>query len=103
MMTVLMVPKKADGFVSREIADDTIVVPVRGGVGDLNAIFTLNAVGATIWTLIAGATPLERLAGAIAAEYEVSPDDAARDVSEFVQLLTDKGLLVTAPEETGRT
>lgn len=103
MMTARMIPTKTDGFVSRDIADDTIIVPVRGGVGDLNAIFTLNAVGTTIWKLIDGATPLERLAGAIAAEYEVSPEDAARDVLEFVQLLTDKGLLATAPEETGKT
>jgi Coenzyme PQQ synthesis protein D (PqqD) len=96
------VPKKADGFVSRSIADDTIIVPVRGGVGDLEAIFTLNAVGATIWNLIDGATPVERLAAAVAAEYEVTPDAAARDVGEFVQLLTHKGLLVFATEETGK-
>src|SRR3954451_15240761 len=98
-----MVPRKADGFVSRDIADDTIIVPVRGGVGDLDAIFTLNAVGATIWKLIDGATPVERLAGAVSAVYEVTPDDAARDVGEFVKLLTDKGLLVRAPEEAAKT
>jgi hypothetical protein len=103
MVTVQMVPRKADGFVSRDIADDTIVVPVRGGVGDLNAVFTLNAVGATIWKLIDGATPLERLATAVAAEYDVTPDDAARDVGEFVQLLIDKGLLVPGPEENPKT
>lgn len=100
MVGVLMVPRKADGFVSRDIAGDTIVVPVRGGVGDLNAIFTLNAVGATIWKLIDGATPLERLASAVSAEYAVTADDAARDVREFVDLLTSKGLVVPAPEET---
>jgi hypothetical protein len=94
-----MVPRKADGFVSRDIADDTIIVPIRGGVGDLNAIFTLNAVGATIWKLIDGATPLERLAGAVVNAYEVTLDKAARDVDEFVKLLIDKGLLVRVPGE----
>ena len=94
-----VLPTKADGFVSRDIAGETIVVPVRGGVGDLNAIFTLNTVGATIWRLIDGATSLDGLASTVAAEYEVTPDDAARDVRAFVQLLTDKGLLVRAPED----
>ena len=59
------VPRKADGFLSRSIGDETIIVPVRGGVGDLDAIFTLNPVGATIWNLIDGATPLDRLAAAV--------------------------------------
>jgi hypothetical protein len=90
------IPRKADGFVSRSIAEDTIIVPVRGGVGDLDAIFTLNAVGATIWKLIDGQTPLDRLAAAVSREYAVSEDAAASDVGEFVQLLTDKGLLARA-------
>ena len=92
------VATKADGFVSRSIGEDLIIVPVRGGVGDLNAVFTLNPVGATIWKLIDGATPVERLAVAVAAEYEVSVEAAARDVDDFLQALIDKGILEQAPE-----
>jgi hypothetical protein len=92
------VPKKADGFVSRSIGDDLIIVPVRGGVGDLNAVFTLNPMGAAIWRLIDGATPVGRLAAAVAAEYEVSVDEAARDLDEFLERLMDKGILVQALE-----
>lgn len=92
MMAVLL-PKKADGFVSRTIAGDVIIVPVRGGVGDLEAIFTLNGVGATIWNLIDGATTVDRMASALASEYEVAETAAAADVREFLALLADKGLL----------
>lgn len=92
------VPKKADGFISRSIGDDVIIVPVRGGVGDLNAVFTLNPIGATIWNLIDGATPVERLAVSVAAEYEVSVDAAAHDVDDFLQTLIHKGILEHAPE-----
>jgi hypothetical protein len=90
----VLIPKKANGFVSRTIAGDVIIVPVRGGVGDLDAIFTLNSVGATIWKLIDGGTPIERLAAAVSLEYEVSQAAASADVQEFVELLTRKGLLV---------
>jgi hypothetical protein len=89
----MSIPKKAEGFVSRTIAGDVIIVPVRGGVGDLDAIFTLNSVGATIWKLIDGATPIGRLAATVSSEYEVSEAAAAGDVIEFVELLTRKGLL----------
>jgi hypothetical protein len=99
-MTVL-IPRKADGFVSRTIAGDVIIVPVRGGVGDLEAIFTLNSVGATIWKLIDGGTPLERLAAAVSSEYEIGAASADADVREFVELLTSKGLLVAEPPDPG--
>jgi hypothetical protein len=90
----VFVPRKAEGFVSRTIADDVIIVPVRGGVGDLESIFTLNAVGATIWQAIDGRTSIEGLADAVARAYEVPPDAAATDVRAFVDLLRGKGLVV---------
>jgi len=88
-----LLPRKSDGFVSRTIADDVIIVPVRGGVGDLESIFTLNAVGASIWKLIDGRTSLQALAVAISREYEVTEAEAAADVQEFVALLLTKGLV----------
>jgi hypothetical protein len=87
------VPRKADGFVSRSIAEETIIVPVRGGVGNLEAVFTLNAVGASIWKLIDGRTPVADMAAAVSREYEVSEAAATSDVVEFIELLTAKGLL----------
>jgi hypothetical protein len=91
--------RKADGFVSRAIGDDTIIVPVRGGVGDLEAIFTLNPVASTVWDLIDGATSVEGLAAAVSRQYEVDQDMAAADVAEFVALLAARGLLA-APGTT---
>jgi Coenzyme PQQ synthesis protein D (PqqD) len=88
--------RKADGFVSRCIGDDTIIVPVRGGVGDLEAIFTLNPVASTVWDLIDGATSVEGLAAALSRHYEVDQATAAADVAEFVDLLAARGLVATS-------
>lgn len=97
----MSIPQKAEGFVSRTIAGDVIIVPVRGGVGDLDAIFTLNGVGATIWKHIDGGTSDERLAAVVAREYEVSEATARGDVGEFLQQLRSKGL-IAAPAETAQ-
>ena len=35
-------------FVTREVAGETLVVPLRAGVGDLDSIYTVNDVGAAI-------------------------------------------------------
>jgi hypothetical protein len=91
-----MVPKRSDGYVSRKVGDDTIIVPVRAGVANLEAVFTMNAVGSAIWQRIDGRATVDDLARAVAEEFDVTAAAAAPDVAEFVQLLAHKGLVVAA-------
>jgi len=86
--------RKADGYVSRSIAGDAIIVPVRGGVGDLESICTLNAVAATIWGAIDGQRSVDALTAEVIRVYDVGTEQAAADVAEFVELLRVKGLVV---------
>ena len=81
---------------SRVFGDETIVVPVRAGVANLEAIFTMNAVGATIWRGIDGKATVDELAKAVTHEFAVSEAEAASDVASFVELLASKGLVVPA-------
>ncbi len=39
-------------IVSRSIAGEVILVPIKKNVGDLESIYTLNDTGARIWELI---------------------------------------------------
>jgi hypothetical protein len=80
-------------FVTRRIADETIIVPVVGGVGDLDAIFTLNEVGSHIWRLIDSPTTVNAIVEEIGREFDVSSDRAERDVVEFLDKLADAGLI----------
>lgn len=81
------------GFVSRVVAGETIIVPISGRVGDLEAIYTLNAVGSRIWRLLEAPITLEAMAVTIAREFEVSEAEAAADVAEFVGALRARGLV----------
>ena len=92
----MTVPRRSDAFVSRKVGDDTIIVPVRAGVANLEAVFTMNAVGTTIWQRIDGQATVDELARALSDEFDVSPAAAAADVAEFVRLLSEKGLVVEA-------
>jgi hypothetical protein len=69
---------------------------VRAGVANLEAIFTMNAIGAAIWTRIDGKTSVGELARAVTEEFEVGQDEASTDVAAFVALLATKGLVVDA-------
>jgi MinD-like ATPase involved in chromosome partitioning or flagellar assembly len=92
----MVVPRRSESVVSRKIGDDTVIVPVRAGVANLEAVFTLNAVATTIWNRIDGQATLEELARVVTDEFDVSAASAAADVAEFVGLLSEKGLVVAA-------
>jgi hypothetical protein len=80
-------------FVTRRIADETIVVPVVGGVGDLDAIFTMNEVGSYIWRLTEQPTTVRAIVEAIGRAFDVPADRAERDVVEFLGTLAEAGLI----------
>lgn len=79
--------KKNDSIVARRIADEMILVPIRQNVGDLESIYTLNNVGASVWELIDGKTTVKKIAEAIAVEYEVAFMEAQQDIAEYLSQL----------------
>jgi hypothetical protein len=90
---------KVGDFVTRFVVDETIVVPIRSGVGDLDSIYTFNDVGAAIWSLIDGATTIEQIVGTITDRFEVGPEEARRDVLEFLETLNTAGLIAPVGEK----
>jgi coenzyme PQQ synthesis protein D (PqqD) len=80
-------------FVTRRIADETIIVPVVGGVGDLDAIFTLNDVASHIWTLVQAPTTVDAIVADLVRTFDVPADRAERDALEFLDALAGAGLI----------
>jgi hypothetical protein len=84
---------KEKDFVTREITGETIIVPIKGNVGDLDSIYTLNEVGTVIWGLIDGKKSLDQIIEAIYSAYEVTPEEATKDMVDFVSSLEEAGLI----------
>lgn len=80
-------------LIKREIAGDTILVPVGKTVYDSNGLFVLNELGAFIWEILPKMETEAEICEAILAEYEVTPEEAAKDVEEFLQKLRELGIL----------
>jgi len=80
--------KKSDSMVSRTIGDESILVPIRQNAGDLDSIYTLNDSAAYIWELIDGKTNVGEIKKRILEEFEVTPEDAERDLANHLQQLT---------------
>ena len=86
---------------TRRIAGETIVVPIRGGVGELNAIFTLNPMGTMIWEMLATATPDHAIVQKICQEYKVTHEEAEKDLTGFLNSLRAAGLICSSPQSGG--
>jgi hypothetical protein len=84
---------RENDLVTRDVAGEEIIVPIKGHVGDLEGIFTLNEVGGMIWRLIDGRTTGRQLADAVRNEYNVEAAEAEQDVIDFLHCLEDAGLI----------
>ena len=74
-------------IVSRKIANEVILVPIRHNVGDLESIYTLNEVAARIWELIDGRRNTDQIRNIIIEEFQVSAEEAEQDLNEFIKKL----------------
>ena len=74
-------------LIKREIAGDTILVPIGKTVYDSNGLFVLNELGAFIWDLLPNVETQDEICQVILEEYEVSEEDAKRDIAEFMDKL----------------
>ena len=80
-------------FVTRTITGEVVIVPVRGQIGDLDAIYHFNEVGGFIWNLFDGRTSVHDIAQAVREEFDGAPEDPERDMLEFVGVLQSAGII----------
>ena len=59
MHTLERLFQRDSSIVSRKIADEVILVPIRRRIGEVECLYTLNEAGARIWELIDGTRRFE--------------------------------------------
>lgn len=84
--------KLKDGFVLRQVAGQSVVLP-GGDALDLNMMITLNDTGAFLWEHLQQETDEDALVAALLSEYDVDADTARRAVVAFVEKLNANGFL----------
>ena len=82
---------KDPSIVSRKIADEFILVPIRHKTEDVNSIYTLNEVGGFIWEQIDGKKSNQEVCKKLVEHFEVSPEKAETDLVEFIKQLVKVG------------
>ena len=80
-------------LIKRDIAGDTILVPVGRTVYEGNGLFVLNEQGAFLWDRLEEAQTEEDLLQALLSEYEVTEEVARADIRKFLDRLRDMKIL----------
>jgi hypothetical protein len=74
-------------FVTREVGNELVIVPLTGNVAKMNALFTLNETGKFIWESISEVQNMDQLAACMVDEFDIDMDTARNDVEVFLTRL----------------
>ncbi|MFZ3214995.1 MAG: PqqD family protein [Candidatus Acidiferrales bacterium] len=88
--------RRSANVVSRVVADEAIVVPIRRGAADLNSIYTFNESGTKLWSLLEKGLDASALASYLQSEYGLTQARAISDAQAFISDLTQEGLVEPA-------
>ena len=79
--------RKKEDVVTRSIAGETILVPIRDNLADMQGIYTLNPVAEYIWQQLDGKQNLQNIARGVSESFDVTPPEAGDDMVEFINQL----------------
>ena len=85
--------KLKSGFLLREVAGESVVIPLGGTAGNFGGMLRLNETGKLLWAKLEKGASREELLAAVLAEYEVEENVAAADIDKFLQKLQQNGML----------
>jgi len=79
--------------VRREIAGETILVPIRGRTADMQSLFALNPTAAFIWERIDGTRSGGQILEETLAAFEVGREEASEHLESFLAQALTQGLV----------
>jgi hypothetical protein len=85
----------SEEIVSREIEGEVIIVPLTGGIGDMeDELYTLNETGKAIWDLLDGNNSLKDIAENLSAQFEAQQEEIEQDILGLMQELLRRRMIV---------
>ena len=81
-------------FVLREIAGEYLIVTIVKSEDDFNGLITVDEIGKFLWDNMQGEFEIETLVDRLTEEYDVKREEALSDVTEFVDELKKKEIVI---------
>jgi hypothetical protein len=80
-------------FITRQILDDTVVLPVGNTAIEFNNMIMLNSVSLVIWQCLEKDVSFDDILKAVTDNFEVSQEQAVADIREFLDGMRSYNLL----------
>lgn len=86
--------KKNPEYLIRRVADRQVIVPIGKAAENFVGMIAVNGTGAFLWEQLENEQTPETLVDALTQQYEVSREQAMKDVLTFLDKLRSVGALV---------
>jgi hypothetical protein len=83
-MDIKLLHNLKSNFVTREVGNELIIVPLSSNVAHMNELFTLNETAKFIWENIDTQSTIEGLITLITDSFDINDETAARDIEAFL-------------------
>jgi hypothetical protein len=85
--------KRCASVIAREIAGETLLVPITGALPDMQQIYALDEVSRFVWERLDGTQSLLAIVDAVVGDFDVTADVAEEDVKRFIRELSEHHLV----------
>lgn len=85
--------QRTEAVITRQIAGDTLLIPVTQVGVDLQKVYLLNETAAAIWDLLRTPRTVEDLVAALQETYEAPPETIRRGVEAVLEDLTSRAFV----------
>lgn len=82
-------------FIFRKIVEELVLVPIHQDVASMESIYTLNEVGAFVWSCLENPATRAGLQLALQEEYAVESEVLAADLERFLGEMVEIGAIQT--------
>ncbi len=85
--------KIKDQYILKKIAGKNIVVPIKEEAVNFNGIITLNETSTFLFEKLKNEITIDELVSLMVNRYDVEEKIARKDIIDFIDVLTKKGLI----------
>ena len=85
--------KIKDGYILDSIGEQKVAIALDTSASGFSGIVKLNKVGAFLWELLLNEIDKKDLVNAVTEKYDVAYETAEKDVTAFLKVLEDNGIL----------
>ncbi|HHZ06626.1 MAG TPA: PqqD family protein [Clostridiales bacterium] len=85
--------KAKSGYLLREIAGESVIIPIGDNIADFCGIISANTSAVFLWKMLVVGTTRDDMVKALENHFEISKDVAAADVYDFLQQLLNREML----------